>query len=633
MEYYADKDDTKRKSRNLSEKKRRDQFNVLINELGTMVSPATHRKMDKTSLLRCTIAFLKDHNEAAVQSRANEIQEDWKPAFLSNEEFTHLMLEALDGFILAVDTEGLIHYVSESVASLLGHVPNDLNKTTIYDLTMEEDKKMLHGLLQSYNGDDDQPKELVLHLKRSAIISNDEIFELVKFKGHFCQLSRDPPRPGSVTDDENASVKGSNLDHCAVETPATFFVATARLQTAQLIRELPIVSTAKQEFTSRYSLEWKFLFLDHRAPPIIGFLPFELLGTSGYDYYHPDDLERVTRCHEALMQTGEGTSCCHRFFTKGQNWIWLQTRYFITYHQWNSKPEFVVATHRVLQISEVIKLMKKEREHLTGTSTEQTEEKTNEEKATNESSSDRCKESKPKICPGSPSCSSKSSLCCSSSTRISHEQSAYSDTGRSDSTNIDVSHSQNQAAKIGISGHIFESRSDMGVHKSQNSRSDQIRETIMNSGQATSRCESGVSHAAAARIARTPQDFVNREQLQGCSNLAAEVAMPPPNSVLAHPPLPSISTKPRIYLTPAQIMLQEQLRSKHSSLSRRIAQQQEELRKISDLLFLSQFGEVPANSTSSTETSNLVVFQYPPPQQQQNNSGSNMCTHPNDKQI
>jgi len=35
------------------------------------------------------------------------------------------------------------------------------------------------------------------------------------------------------------------------------------------------------QFTSRYSLEWKFLFLDHRAPPIIGFLPFELLGTSG----------------------------------------------------------------------------------------------------------------------------------------------------------------------------------------------------------------------------------------------------------------------------------------------------------------------------------------------------------------
>ena len=59
-------------------------------------------------MIRCTIAFLKEHNEAAVQSRINEIQEEWKPSFLSNEEFTHLMLEALDGFIVALDTDGQV---------------------------------------------------------------------------------------------------------------------------------------------------------------------------------------------------------------------------------------------------------------------------------------------------------------------------------------------------------------------------------------------------------------------------------------------------------------------------------------------------------------------------------------------
>ena len=79
------------------------------------------------------------------------------------------------------------------------------------------------------------------------------------------------------------------------------FIGTARLQTPQLIREMTIVESAKNEFTSRHSLEWKFLYLDHRAPPIIGYLPFEVLGTSGYDYYHFDDLEKVISCHEACM--------------------------------------------------------------------------------------------------------------------------------------------------------------------------------------------------------------------------------------------------------------------------------------------------------------------------------------------
>lgn len=59
------------------------------------------------------------------------------------------------------------------------------------------------------------------------------------------------------------------------------------------------------------------------------------------------------------MQKGEGTSCYYRFLTKGNLWIWLQTRFYITYHQWNSKPEFVVCTHRVVNYNDVMKRMRK----------------------------------------------------------------------------------------------------------------------------------------------------------------------------------------------------------------------------------------------------------------------------------
>lgn len=62
------------------------------------------------------------------------------------------------------------------------------------------------------------------------------------------------------------------------------------------------------------------------------------------------------------MQKGEGTSCHYRFLTKGQQWIWLQSRFYITYNQWNSKPEFVVCTHRVVSYGDVIKQLRKEPE-------------------------------------------------------------------------------------------------------------------------------------------------------------------------------------------------------------------------------------------------------------------------------
>lgn len=49
-----------RNFRNLSEKKRRDQFNLLVNELSLMVS-VNNRKMDKSTVLKSTIAFLRQH--------------------------------------------------------------------------------------------------------------------------------------------------------------------------------------------------------------------------------------------------------------------------------------------------------------------------------------------------------------------------------------------------------------------------------------------------------------------------------------------------------------------------------------------------------------------------------------------
>lgn len=55
-----------------------------------------------------------------------------------------------------------------------------------------------------------------------------------------------------------------------------------------------------------------------------------------------------------VMQKGEGTSCHYRFLTKGQQWIWLKTRFYIDYNQWNSKPEFIVCTNNVVSYTDVI---------------------------------------------------------------------------------------------------------------------------------------------------------------------------------------------------------------------------------------------------------------------------------------
>uniref|UniRef100_A0A8C6TZJ9 Circadian locomoter output cycles protein kaput n=1 Tax=Neogobius melanostomus TaxID=47308 RepID=A0A8C6TZJ9_9GOBI len=352
-----EKDKAKRVSRNKSEKKRRDQFNVLIKELGTML-PGNTRKMDKSTILQKSIDFLCKHKEIAAQSESSEIRQDWKPPFLSNEEFTQLMLEALDGFFIAIMTDGNILYVSESVTSLLEHLPADLvDQNLLNFLPVGEHSEIYKALSthptdsESLNSDYLKTKnhmEFCCHMLRGAIDPKEPpVYEYVKFIGNFKSLNNVP----NITRNGLAGVLQRSLQPAFDDQVC--FVATVRLAKPQFIKEMCTVEEPNEEFTSRHSLEWKFLFLDHRAPPIIGYLPFEVLGTSGYDYYHVDDLETLAKCHEHLMQYGKGKSCYYRFLTKGQQWIWLQTHYYITYHQWNSRPEFIVCTHTVVSYAEV----------------------------------------------------------------------------------------------------------------------------------------------------------------------------------------------------------------------------------------------------------------------------------------
>uniref|UniRef100_A0A480ZBE0 Neuronal PAS domain-containing protein 2 n=1 Tax=Sus scrofa TaxID=9823 RepID=A0A480ZBE0_PIG len=348
-----EKDRAKRASRNKSEKKRRDQFNVLIKELSSML-PGNTRKMDKTTVLEKVIGFLQKHNEVSAQTEICDIQQDWKPSFLSNEEFTQLMLEALDGFIIAVTTDGSILYVSDSITPLLGHLPSDVMDQNLLNFLPEQEHSEVYKMLSSHMLVTDSPSpeylksdndlEFYCHLLRGSLNPKEfPTYEYIKFVGNFRSYNNEPSPSCNGFD--------SALSRpCRVPLgKEVCFIATVRLATPQFLKEMCIVDEPLEEFTSRHSLEWKFLFLDHRAPPIIGYLPFEVLGTSGYDYYHVDDLELLARCHQHLMQFGKGKSCCYRFLTKGQQWIWLQTHYYITYHQWNSKPEFIVCTHSVVR--------------------------------------------------------------------------------------------------------------------------------------------------------------------------------------------------------------------------------------------------------------------------------------------
>uniref|UniRef100_A0A8C2CRA8 Circadian locomoter output cycles protein kaput n=1 Tax=Cyprinus carpio TaxID=7962 RepID=A0A8C2CRA8_CYPCA len=335
-----EKDKAKRVSRNKSEKKRRDQFNVLIKELGTML-PGNTRKMDKSTILQKSIDYLCKHKEIAAQSESSEIKQDWKPPFLSNEEFTQLMLEALDGFFIVMLTDGNIIYSSESVTSLLEHLPSDLVDQNLLNFLPvgehDEVYKVLssHPDIENLNSDYLKSKnqmEFCCHMLRGSVDpKKPPVYEYVKFIGNFKSLANMP----LATRNGLEGILQHSLQPAFDDKVC--FIATVRLAKPQFIKEMCMVEEPNEEFTSRHSLEWKFLLLDHRFFPSVRYLCVLVLQSTSYHW----------------LYFGKGKSCYYRFLTKGQQWIWLQTNYYITYHQWNSRPEFIVCTHTVVSYAEV----------------------------------------------------------------------------------------------------------------------------------------------------------------------------------------------------------------------------------------------------------------------------------------
>ncbi|KAJ2954419.1 hypothetical protein O0L34_g2687 [Tuta absoluta] len=596
-----DKDDTKRRTRNLSEKKRRDQFNMLVNELSTMIS-TNNRKMDKSTVLKSTISFLKNHNEVTVRSRAHDVQEDWKPAFLSNEEFTYLVLEALEGFVMVFSASGHIYYVSESITSLLGHNPADVANKTIFDLVSEEDRPNLYNLLQNPSTPADPLQTLVkneneirfqCNLRRGALDFREEAtYELIQFSGHFrTNLEQ--------VDREEAS--GYQHEHDS----SLLFVCTCRLYTPQLIRDVSLVDSSRCEFTSRHSLEWKFLFLDHRAPPIIGYLPFEVLGTSGYDYYHFDDLEKVVTCHEALMRKGELTSCYYRFLTKGQQWIWLQTRFYITYHQWSSKPEFVVCTHRVVSYADVQKGMKQE-----SSETTESTETLNPVEAEQSSSQGQVIKEQPAdevmvnmSPPYNMSDTGDSYGTYQQLPQPSHSKPAS--VGSAGGTPVTSTTTSTSWQRSNVRGNGSDTGSLSGESRSSQRNSRELQPIpasythvhTSDSG-ALMYSNAGVCAGAGAgagdkprEAPLVPQHDIGAQYLEPAPYVSAVgVGVPVPGMLPL--PLPSMAAMPPlpVIVSPDQAQIQEQLQWKHEQLQQMIVRQQEELRHVKEQLLLARLG-------------------------------------------
>ncbi|XP_022086648.1 aryl hydrocarbon receptor-like isoform X2 [Acanthaster planci] len=349
--------------------KLREQIKALENLLP--IDKATlHRKLDSQTVFRLVISYFRTkvffqvagfssatQDEAELSGSQTPAGRDpLKPIPAKRETLTEavckdfcdrsevqLALEALDGFLLVVTSDGTILYSTENISSHLGFHQVDLVHRCLYGIVHPDDHLELKGVLEQTLSSTGCQSRVQMEAAYSVGCGMEE-----RGTGDACKVSF-LCRMKCFNGTSTGFVK---MHCCGGMRSFPGAVKSSRTSCQVLFLAFrPITSLAQDTdiefkqnvFWSKHEMDLSVKLLDTRAYDILGFEPSELEGKSLYDMIHPQDLAAMFACHKTLVDTDEIHTLYFRLMTKNSSWVWLHTRAKVITK--NSRKHSIVLTH------------------------------------------------------------------------------------------------------------------------------------------------------------------------------------------------------------------------------------------------------------------------------------------------
>ena len=141
--------ESKRCDRNLLEKKRRDKFKGLFDELASCLADRCHtkRSTEKSSILKLTGEYFLEQEKLAAEKAANESIRNVKPPFVTDDEFDFVYLESMNMVVFALDQTGKVVYISDNALSTLGYLPAHILQRGMFEFIDAQNHFSFHGML------------------------------------------------------------------------------------------------------------------------------------------------------------------------------------------------------------------------------------------------------------------------------------------------------------------------------------------------------------------------------------------------------------------------------------------------------------------------------------------------------
>ncbi|XP_055298517.1 aryl hydrocarbon receptor protein 1 isoform X3 [Sitodiplosis mosellana] len=340
-------------------KRHRERLNAELDLLASLLPFEQNilSKLDRLSILRLAVSYLRTksyfqvvmHKEKEENGLLSHMHHH--DAYRSRElsTFEHslsdgdMFLQALNGFLMILTCDGEVFFATHSIESYLGFHQSDIVHQSVYELVHSEDREELQRQLlwNSFLPADAAGMPLNEALSPDKSVYLERSFT-VRFR---CLLDN---TSGFLRLDIRGRVKilhGQNRK--TEEPPLGLFAYCTPFGPPSLMESIP---QKENMFKSKHKLDLSLVSMDQRGKMILGYSDGELATMGGYSLVHFDDLAYVASAHQELLKTGASGMIAYRYQKKDGEWQWLQTSSRLVYK--NSKPDFVISTHRQLMEEE-----------------------------------------------------------------------------------------------------------------------------------------------------------------------------------------------------------------------------------------------------------------------------------------
>ncbi|XP_075443314.1 aryl hydrocarbon receptor isoform X1 [Ascaphus truei] len=366
-------------------KRHRDRLNTELDRLaGLLPFPQEIiSKLDKLSVLRLSVSYLraKGFFEVSLQSSktdGNGMNENCR-TIKPGEELRllegELLLQALNGFVLVVASDGLVFFSSSTIQDYLGFQQSDVIHQSVYELIHTEDRpefqRQLHWALNpkqpsdaeqrsqdsnafplatSYYNPEQLPPENSSFMERNfvcrlrCLLDNSSGFLAMNFQGRLKFL-------------HGQNKKGK--DGSSFPPQLALFGLATPLQAPSILE----IRTKNFIFRTKHKLDFTPIGCDAKGSIVLGYTEAELcVRGTGYQFIHAADMLYCAENHIRMIKTGESGMTVFRLLTKEKGWSWVQANARLVYK--NGRPDYIIATQRALTEEEGSEHLRKRSAHL-----------------------------------------------------------------------------------------------------------------------------------------------------------------------------------------------------------------------------------------------------------------------------